>query len=82
MEEALHNNFARTMFVSDIVTKISAAALAKTFWKGGTDVRNISKFLSASADLVASMLPVYHQHVASLLLACCKQAASMLPVCC
>ena len=60
----------------------SAVAQEKTF--RGADVGDVSKFLSASTDLVASTLLACYQHVASILPECCQHVASMLPAsaCC
>ena len=63
----------------------------KDFLEGGWG--DISKFLSASTDLVASMLPACYQHVANmlpawcqtfchLLLPCCQHFTSILSACC
>ena len=69
----------------------SAAALAKTFWRGpGWGLLgDVSKCLttctlknSVGDQHVVSMLPVCCQHVVCMLLACCQYVASMLLACC
>ena len=69
----------------------SAAALAKTFWKGlGWGLLgDVSKFLSTCTLMnsvgdqhVVSMLPACCLHVANKLPACCQHVASMLSACC